>query len=801
MQAHPKAALRAHKPPLHRLATLLATLVLMLVLALVATSGPSHAQAGFRLPPGLQDPALLIQLGQAYQGEFADRSRYRQDDGRPLYLNRMLLEPSPYLRQHAHTPIDWWGWSPEALARAARENKPIFLSIGYATCHWCHVMEEESFDNEALAAQINADFIAIKVDREQHPEVDLLYMTSLQLTAETAGWPVTAVLLPSGEPFFIASYLPPETLALVLSDSRRMWQESPGDLEAFAFELAGAVQRFMALEGAAQSLDLPQALAAAHSRVQDIDPQHGGFGTAPKFPNETSLAWFADLVEVTADPQLALALRRTLDGLQAGGIHDQIGGGFHRYAVDRAWRLPHFEKMLYNQAQLLTLFARAARMFDNPTYARTAERTAAFVLRDMRAADGLFYAGFDADSKARDGDALEEGLFYLWTAAELEGLLGSDGSAVAEALAIDDDFPILGQTSTAALPDPSLASPALDAQLERLRQARALRPAPFLDTKRITAWNAQMIAALATAARLLAEQSDGAAAWRAAAITAGDRLWDLHWQDAGLLRFSLDQQDAATPAVLQDYAFAILAYLALHDLEPDTRLLDRAQSLAASMTERFWQAERGLFISQARNGVSLFATPIDSMDSSQPSDVAAAVLAMVELDRHLGDREIHALANEALAGLSGRMAEHPEAHATAWRAGLRRWQPKSAFAGFGLAEGGLIRAQLAPWGLAVTLAPGWHINALEPLQDELIATELSWQAADENPSQPLAPTQAPALTLRTVAYYDQPVAEYHGDLRFALDLPEEAQRLRFSFQACNDRICLAPQSLSFLVRP
>lgn len=819
-----------------------ATAVLLFFLG--STTGQS-AQP-FTLPGGQDDQALLATLTQAYTGEFASRTRYRHEDGQPIYINRMILEPSPYLRQHAHTPVDWHSWSAETLAMAQAQGRPIFLSIGYATCHWCHVMEEESFDNEAIAALINQGFIAVKVDREQHPEVDLLYMTALQITSESAGWPLTAVLLPSGEPFFISSYLPPDVLTTVLSESDRLWSEEPAELANFATSLSQAVQRFMALEGQARQLTVNDSLNAASSRLLDLDLEHGGLARAPKFPNETTLAWLMDLLELEAShPSLAEGLRLTLDGMQAGGIHDQVGGGFHRYAVDRAWRVPHFEKMLYNQAQLLALYARAAALFGDPSYQRTAERLIAFVLRDMTADDGLFYAGFDADSPEgfEDDAKNQEGLFYLWRAQEIEALLGEEGLLLAERLDIDDDFPVLGQASTAALAGAS--SPELDQMLERLRQARDQRPAPFLDKKRITAWNAQMIAGLALAARLLEtdqvpgqrprqEPSQQPGPWQQVAVRAGDQLWSLHWNQAGgeLARFSLDGSPKGAPAHtqggLQDYAFGILAYLSLHDLTGAPRFLNRAQQLAEAMTQLFWRPERGLFIGQSDDQSALFTAPIDTMDSSQPSDSSAAVLAIAKLARRDGNRQTLALANQALAGLSGRMGENPEAHATAWRAALRLWHPTAGFAGMGVAEGGIVRARLISGAnqdapsetkpsetkpsqdkssqdkpsltLAVDLADGWHINALEPLQSELIPTQLSWRASDPSggskTGQAVAVVEQPRATLRDVAYFDDPVAEYHGSLRFGFARPQGSASLVFAFQACNEQICLAPQSLT-----
>lgn len=779
-------------------------------LGLVAGFSSSAFSANaFVLAGGDTNPALLDRLSQAYDGRFADRTRYRHANGQPVYINRLILEPSPYLRQHAHTPVDWHAWGPDALALARQTNRPIFLSIGYATCHWCHVMEEESFDNEAIAALINANFVAIKVDREQHPNIDLLYMTALQITSETAGWPLTAVLLPSGEPFFIASYLPPDVLTRVLDESRRLWQHQPKELENFARGLSQAVQGFMALEGEARRLTLTDSLNAASARLLDLDQKFGGLARAPKFPNETSLAWLMDLLELApSHPGLAEALRLTLEGMQAGGIHDQVGGGFHRYAVDRAWRVPHFEKMLYNQAQLLALYARAAVLYKDPSFRRTAERLVAFVLRDMRASDGLFYAGFDADSPVSHdaGANKEEGLYYLWQAAEIQALLGDEGRALAARLDIDDDFPLLGQASTAALKGPF--DPALDRQLERLRQARALRPQPFLDTKRITAWNAQMVEGLARAARLLEIE-----AWQQAAVRAGDRLWALHFVEngAGLARFSMDTggvggDRAHTAGGLQDHAFAILAYLSLHDLTNQPRFFDRAQRLAALMTEQFWQPERSLFIGQGPPQAALFATPIDTMDSSQPSDSSAAVLAMAELAQRSNDRQTQTLAKQALAGLLGRIGENPEAHATAWRAALRVWQPNAGFAGFGVADGGVVRARLRPAiqeqrpmaELDIQLAEGWHINALEPLQSELIATQLTWQGQDSAEAS-LTIVEQPQASLRPVTYFDDPVAEYHDALRFAFIMPDTPGDLTLVFQACNDQICLAPQRLTFAV--
>jgi uncharacterized protein YyaL (SSP411 family) len=338
-------------------------------------------------------PELQAKLEAALTAKGADyrpRTEHLRADGKPFYTNRLILEVSPYLLQHAHNPVDWFPWGEEAFARARRENKPVFLSIGYSTCHWCHVMEKESFENPAIAAQLNAHFIAIKVDRETRPDLDHTYATAVQLLTGHVGWPMTLLLTPQGKIVSGGTYFPPGELGTLLTQVERAWREQPKAVEADATRITQAVEKSMRVEAGAAALPPDLAARTASLLLQGHDALQGGFGQAPKFPNEPLLALWLEQAQRGAGQRILQALRTDLDAMAAGGIHDQVGGGFHRYAIDHDWLVPHFEKMLYNQAQLARLYLGALQLTGHADYARVARRTLDFVLREMSAPQGGF---------------------------------------------------------------------------------------------------------------------------------------------------------------------------------------------------------------------------------------------------------------------------------------------------------------------------------------------------------------------------------------------------------------------------
>jgi uncharacterized protein len=355
-------------------------------------------------------------------------------DGEPLYTNELIHEDSPYLVQHAHNPVNWVPWGDEAFESARQEDKPVFLSIGYSTCHWCHVMEHESFDNVQIAEYLNEHFICIKLDREQRPDLDDVYMTGLQVMKGQGGWPMSNFLTHEGYPFYAGTYYPPDNFLDILKQLAEAWRTRRAEIQSQATEVSNAIVKYTSAKNSAEELGGELISRAASELVARLDETNGGFGSAPKFPNESQLLLLIDDIRRSQSSDSLHALTLTLDKMYQGGIYDQVAGGFHRYAVDSQWLVPHFEKMLYNQAQLLSVYSQAFGLTGDPAYKRIATEIANYVVRDMTDLEGGFYSATDADSEG------EEGLFFVWTPDELKTCLTQDQVAfVTEVYGVTDD--------------------------------------------------------------------------------------------------------------------------------------------------------------------------------------------------------------------------------------------------------------------------------------------------------------------------------------------------------------------------
>ena len=737
-----------------------------------------------------RDPALTERLEAAYAAmgpDYTPRTHLLDAEGRAKYLNRLILEASPYLIQHAHNPVDWRPWGPEALAEAAARDLPIFLSVGYATCHWCHVMEEESFDNEAVAAILNADFIAIKVDREQHPALDQIYLTATQLQQGHAGWPNSLFLMPDGRPFHTGTYYPRPQFIQVLEAVARAWRGDQREgIERGAERLAAAIRRSAPSEAAPGIPGAPPPgdaqFSAAVSQLAGMhNAREGGFSSSQQFPQEGFLLFLLDHWRRTGEPQALEMAKRSLDAIAAGGIHDHAGGGFHRYTVDANWRTPHFEKMLYNQGQLARAFIEGWEATANPAYRRAAERTFDYVLRDMTDAEGAFYAAEDADSLDGAGK-LEEGAFYVWPPAEARAVLGSEADTAIELLGLAEP-PTLEAGPVAHLDPTGVADfAALDPLLERLRLARDARARPLRDDKIIAGWNGLMIRALA----------EGAVAFEApeyaeAAARAAEALWSRLWTGERLMRLWARGR-ALEDGALEDYAWLGLGLLALYDATGAELWRDRAATLASTAAERFGDANGRLRMAAADGPLG----PVyDSADGATPASESAMLELLARLARRLPDPAFPALAETLRGALAGQLAETPLLRPDALVASRIMDQGESALRR-SLAKG-TVRAHLAtrPTGggarLILDIAPGWHLNAHDPGPDWLTGAALDGAAADW--------PEGEALSL---GFSDQPVRVYQGRLDLALDLT--ADLLTLSLQACSDTLCLEPVTATFRLR-
>ncbi len=598
------------------------------------------------------------------------------------HSNRLAHETSPYLLQHAHNPVDWYPWGEEALAKARREDKPILLSIGYSACHWCHVMEQESFEDEDVARVMNEHFVCIKVDREERPDLDKIYQTAHQiLTQRAGGWPLTMFLSPHDQlPFFGGTYFPKTArhglpaFTELLGEVARAWRDKRAAIEAqngSVRELFARLQPAGPAPGVHAGADT---LARAFDELQrQFDPRHGGFGRAPKFPHPTALDfllryWAHGQVRGEPRPQALAMVRTTLTAMAAGGLYDQLGGGFYRYSVDERWEIPHFEKMLYDNAQLLALYADAYIATRDPLLRRVALETAAWVRREMQSAEGGYYSTLDADAQG------EEGRFYVWSAAQIKALLPPE-----EWACVERHFALNGQPNfegqwhlNVRMPAPAIAQD-LGLSVERVEQrlaaakarllaARAQRLRPGRDDKILTAWNGLMITGMARAGRLLG---------RPELVASAERAFDFARrvlaQDGRLYATTKDGKTRLA-GYLDDYVFLIEAGLEL--LQARWRAEDLAfiTPLAETVLDEFEDEAHGAFFFTGATHEALIHRPKPTSDDAIPSGNGVAAYALARLGHLLGDVHYLKAAERALEALSASIAQYPSAHGALLRA-------------------------------------------------------------------------------------------------------------------------------------
>lgn len=760
--------------------------------------------------------------------------------------NRLARQSSPYLLQHARNPVDWYPWGDEAFAEARRRDVPIFLSIGYSTCYWCHVMERESFENESIAELMNERFICVKVDREERPDVDDLYMAAVLAFRGQGGWPMSVFLEPHGlRPFWAGTYFPSEpkfagmpTFPQVLEGVANAWRDQRGEVLAQAEKLADAVRERTAAAGAPVRIGVEQVSHAAATLLRMHDPVRGGFGPAPKFPQPVYLALLMDVRRSADDDTrraIDAALRTTLDAMALGGLFDQVGGGFHRYSVDDSWTVPHFEKMLYDNAQLAAVYAEAAHVFNDPLYRRTARRTIEYVLREMRGPGGAFYSARDAEVNHR------EGRNYLWTREQMLAALGpDDGPWAARLYGLDGgpnfrdphhpDEPPANVLRLSARPEDLAADMGVsDHQLlsrlervnERLYEARARRDQPHTDDKVIAAWNGLMVGALARAGALLNRPDFVAAAERAAAFVLS-RMRD---DRAGLVRTWREGASEGAPrteAFLEDYACVAHGCLELHRAVGGSagRWLHEARALIAAAEERFGDPASGAFFDTRANRPDLLARARSAYDGAMPSGFGVMLHALLDLHELTGDRAAFDRALAALRSASAFVAQAPAGAAVSVRALLRMLRADAA------AVRAAFASDPAPRGAEPDdFTPVEVLSAVERVRigrDAPAAVTLRFRIAERyhinaaNPgvgpeAEDLVPLRVHVVNGTGVrAYADYPEGEPYGEggalrvHRGEFDLTVVLERdgewtgtplLAVTYHACRDDACLRPRTV------
>jgi uncharacterized protein YyaL (SSP411 family) len=556
--------------------------------------------------------------------------------------NRLANATSPYLLQHQDNPVDWWEWGPEAFEEARGSDRPILLSVGYAACHWCHVMAHESFEDAATAAYMNEHFVNIKVDREERPDVDAVYMQATTAMTGHGGWPMTVLLTPEGEPFFAGTYFPDRprqgqpAFRQVLEALSEAWRNRREEVAKVAADVSGHLRAEVAL-GGDQPLDAEVLSGAVASLARDFDGTYAGFGTAPKFPPSMVLEFLLRHAARTGSPNAAGMADRTLRAMARGGMYDQLGGGFARYSVDRGWVVPHFEKMLYDNAQLLGVYTRWWRQSGDPLGARVARETADFLLAELRTDQGGFASALDADTEG------EEGRFYVWTPAQLVDVLGQqDGAWAAALLEVTDSGTFeYGASTLQLLRDPDDEDRWASVRA-RLHAARGTRVRPARDDKVVAAWNGLAIASLAEAGVLLDEPQYVQAAVDAAHLLAG-----LHLDGGNLRRVSRDGVVGRHAAVLEDYACLAQALVVLTSVTGDSTWLATADTLLEAALSRF-AADDGGFFDTAEDAETLVSRPRDPSDNASPSGQSALVHALLSYSAMTGSGRHRDAAEAAL---------------------------------------------------------------------------------------------------------------------------------------------------------
>jgi uncharacterized protein len=585
-------------------------------------------------------------------------------------VNHLVNEKSPYLLQHVHNPVDWYPWGEEAFTRAAEEQKPIFLSIGYATCHWCHVMAHESFEDGEVARLLNGHFVAVKVDREERPDIDQIYMSVCQALTGRGGWPLSLFLTPEKKPFFAGTYFPRTSrqgmsgFTELLTQIAALWEKGRDRILKAGEEITQSIQSRVSSVGTGAVLDLKTLETGYDQLAKEFDPRWGGFGQTPKFPTPHHLTFLIRWDRRRPDSRAREIVTKTLEAMRFGGIFDQVGLGFHRYSVDARWLVPHFEKMLYDQALLAMAYTEAFQAWQDPFHARAVREIFAYVFRDMTSPEGGFYSAEDSDSEGR------EGVFYVWKPEEINKIVGQElGDLFCRCFGIQPggnfeagaSIPHLPLSLSEAAAREKMPLEELTRRLEKARQAlfdvRERRPHPLKDDKILTAWNGLMIAALAKAAQTFADPDLAGAASRSAAFILGTMR-----APSGRLYRRYREGHLANPGYLEDYVYFIWGLLELYEATFDLKWLKEAINLKRMALDLFWDEEQGGFFFTTRDGETLIAREKEIYDGAVPSGNSVGLLNLLRLGRITGESDWSEKADRLLRGFSATIAAFPMAY-------------------------------------------------------------------------------------------------------------------------------------------
>lgn len=700
-----------------------------------------------------------IDKGKNYQ----PRTKHWQN-GRAKFVNHLILSNSPYLLQHAHNPVNWYSFGDEAFKLAQNQNKLILLSIGYATCHWCHVMEEESFEDLEVAKVLNDNYIAIKVDREVNPDIDNHFMNISQLLNGSGGWPLNVVLTPNGDGFYAGTYFRKEQLINVLNQLNNLWRTNNKAIFKQAENVKNALH---SQQQSATIIDKNIQNIATQNLLRDFDEFYGGFGSAPKFPHEMALLMLIDEDMKNATDDQLLAITTTLDEMASGGIYDVVGGGFHRYSTDERWLVPHFEKMLYNQAQLAIVYAKAYQLTGKNLYHRITQQILDYVIRELKIKNG-FMSATDADSEG------EEGLFFTWDIGELTKILGKDLKVFDKYFDLSDSTKFEGRNIIRYKDINTLTNDdfaIIDKLLAKLYAVRNKRIAPLTDNKILLSWNALLLQAFVIA-NDIDKKYGKEALWLAQTL-------DHNFARKDLLRVMIDG-NVSEAAIFEDYAYLANAYLSVFDLTADKKWLIKAQNLMQTATDKFWDKRGGFNIS---NNPRIDFTQKEIYDGAIPSSNGVAYQVLNKLFSILGDKKYQIQAQQLLEAFSSQITKNPSAYPSI----VKGISDKN----YGVINNivylynGKIKLQIINNKITIKLQKGWHINANKVFQDNLIATKLTGKN--------LVKANYPKPIFMNLGFSKEKLAVYEGEIMIDIKLKNNDFSIyELTMQACSDQVCLPP---------
>ena len=751
------------------------------------------------------------------EGTYEKRTEHLNSDGTAVFINRLVQEDSPYLLQHAHNPVNWFPWGEEAFEKARSLNRPIFLSIGYSTCHWCHVMEIESFDNVEVAKVLNENFISIKMDREQYPDIDEFYMTGLQLISGHGGWPMSNFLLPNGKPFFAATYFPPPNFLKLLLQIADHWEDKHSELEDSANKISDSIARMIARERQSAPLADDLVNTVRQALFQREDRSHGGLAGAPKFPQEPLLLFMLESGLKDRNSNALDFVSRALEAMARGGIYDQVAGGFHRYSVDAEWLVPHFEKMLYNQSQLALLYLLTHRFSGDKYFARVCKQTISYVLRDMQLPEGGFYSATDADSEGR------EGLFFVWDKDEVKRVLKKpEFELVVDVFGLSEDGNFEGSNIlylTRSFSDLENKygkdfESTLNSILNELYNYREQRVHPLRDEKLIVAWASAFITTLGEAGFYFREAEWIESAEKAVRLIV-EKCVD---EEFKVSRIYLNEK-VSIEGQLEDYVNLVEALLCIYDLTNKQDYLLQAHFIMSKCLEEFWDKQkRALYLSPSNQIGPQLTRSLSASDGAILSPISTAIRCLSKLHNRsaLFESELNykKYADESLSAIAVDINENAMSHTSSLRqveAGGREDLSLIQFASGGLTKISVVLGEIEDPGLKVLkfkfeVAEGWHLNAPQadkesycPLSLDVNSHEQAWQVLSlEYPdSEELinVPGDSGVPVYKNEFYVNTRLRRIHS----SSDRLCFSALLTVSLQLCNEQHCLLPEKIDFRI--